>query len=88
MFVIIFKFINIEVQNRRANTVYDQIMNCYLRRLELGLRIRLLHGDRAFVTTASPLFNDLPREIRHVTNLNHFKTLLKTFLFRKAYNII
>jgi hypothetical protein len=45
-------------------------------------------GDRAFTAAAPKLFNELPREIRTVTNLNHFKTLIKTFLFRKAYDIV
>ena len=45
-------------------------------------------GDRAFTAAAPKLFNELPREIRTVTNLNHFKTLIKTLLFRKAYDIV
>jgi phosphopantothenoylcysteine synthetase/decarboxylase len=42
-------------------------------------------GDRAFAVAAPKLLNDLPREIRHETNFNKFKALLKTFLFRIAY---
>ena len=42
-------------------------------------------GDRAFAVAAPKLFNDPPREIRHETNFNKFKALLRTFLFRIAY---
>ena len=41
----------------------------------------------AFTVAAPKLFNELPREIRTVNNLNHFETLIKTFLSRKAYDI-
>ena len=44
--------------------------------------------DRAFNAATSKLFNELPREICTVTNLKHFKALLKTFLFRKSYDIV
>ena len=37
-------------------------------------------GDRAFTAAAPKLFNELPQEIRTVTNLNHFKTLRHFYL--------
>ena len=42
-------------------------------------------GDRVFAVAAPRLFNSLPREIRHETCFNTFKTKVKTFLFRKAF---
>ena len=41
-------------------------------------------GDRAFAVAAPRIFNSLPREIRHETRFNTFKTRVKTFLFRTA----
>ena len=42
-------------------------------------------GDRTFAVAAPRLFNSLPREIRHETCFNTFKTKVKTFLFRTAF---
>ena len=42
-------------------------------------------GDRAFAVTAPRHFNSPPREIRHETCFNTFKTKVKTFLFRTAF---
>ena len=42
-------------------------------------------GDRAFAVAAPGLFNSFPREIRHETYFNTFKTKVKTFLFRMAF---
>ena len=42
-------------------------------------------GDRAFTAAAPSLWNKLPSEIRDEDNFEHFKSKLKTFLFRAAY---
>ncbi len=42
-------------------------------------------GDRAFAIRAPRLWNDLPEEIRQSESVSSFKSLLKTYLFRKAY---
>ena len=42
-------------------------------------------GDRAFAVAAPRFFNSLPRETRHETCFNTFKTKVKTFLFRAAF---
>ena len=39
-------------------------------------------GDRAFQVATSFLWNKLPRSAREATNLESFKTLIKTFLFK------
>ena len=43
-------------------------------------------GDRAFTAAAPSLWNKLPSAIRDEDNLKRFKSKLKTFLFRVAYN--
>ena len=42
-------------------------------------------GDRSFMVAAPNLWNNLPLEIRKAPNIDNFKTLLKTFLFKKAF---
>ena len=42
-------------------------------------------GDRAFTAAAPSLWNKLLSEIRNEDNFEHFKSKLKTFLFRAAY---
>ena len=41
-------------------------------------------GDRAFQVAAPFLWNKLPRSARTATNLESFKTLIKTFLFKES----
>ena len=43
------------------------------------------YGDRAFAASAPRLWNALPRELKIATSLTSFKRLLKTHLFRIAY---
>ena len=42
-------------------------------------------GDRSFQVAAPTLWNSLPLKIRITSDINTFKILLKTFLFRKTY---
>ena len=42
-------------------------------------------GDRAFSAAAPRLWNNIPVELRRIDSLSHFKTMLKTHLFSKAY---
>ena len=44
-------------------------------------------GDSSFAAAAPTLWNALPQEIRQCQNINVFKCLLKTHLFRLAYNV-
>ena len=43
------------------------------------------YGDRTFSVAAPTLWNGLPDELREIHELGHFKTQLKTFLFKSAY---
>ena len=42
-------------------------------------------GDRAFVKAAPVLWNSLPLSMRQITELDSFKSCLKTQLYRKAF---
>ena len=46
----------------------------------------MFYSDRGFSTAAPFLWNKLPDQIKSATSVNQFKTLLKTHLFKLAYN--
>ena len=52
-------------------------------------RIKTLRtlGDRSFTVAAPALLNNLPNLIRSATSMNSFKKLLKTHVFRIAFNL-
>ena len=43
------------------------------------------YGDRAFSAAGPRLWNELPHELRTETSLDVFKSNLKTYIFKKAY---
>ena len=47
----------------------------------------LSYGQQAFSVAAPRLWNKLPFEIRACSDVNLFKSKLKTFLFKKVYDI-
>ena len=49
-------------------------------------RVRTKFADRAFSVSGPRAWNSLPTELRSEISLEKFKTLLKSFLFEKAYN--
>jgi len=44
-------------------------------------------GDRAFQVAVPFLWNKLPRSAHVATNLESFKTLIKTFLFKESFQL-
>ena len=44
-------------------------------------------GDRTFQVAAPFLWNKLPRSAREATNLESFKTLIETFLFKESFQL-
>ena len=44
-------------------------------------------GDRAFQVAAPFLWNKLPRSLPKAMNLESFKTLIKTFLFKESFQL-
>ena len=52
------------------------------------LRTRLkTYGDRAFSAAAARLWNQLPPELRSAISVDQFRTQLKTYLFKLAYDV-
>ena len=45
------------------------------------------YGDRAFFPAAPRLWNQLPPELRGVTSADQFRTQLKRYLFKLAYDV-
>ena len=45
------------------------------------------YGDRAFSAAAPRLWNQLRLELRGVTSVDQFRTQLKTYLFKLAYDV-
>ena len=45
------------------------------------------YGGRSFTCVASMIWNDLPDNLRSATSLTAFKSGLKTYLFKDAYNV-
>ena len=51
-----------------------------------SVRFKCTLGDRAFSASAPQTWNALPANIRSQTNFNIFKTMLKTYYFKKAFS--
>ena len=45
------------------------------------------YGHRAFSVASAKLWNSLPYYLRFTENINTFKTSLKTFLFKRTFNL-
>jgi hypothetical protein len=45
------------------------------------------YGDRAFSVCGPKLWNNLPSEIKNAESVDSFKRLLKTHLFKVAYDV-
>ena len=45
------------------------------------------YGSRSFKVSAAQLWNDLPEDLKETSSLNCFKRLLKTHLFKSAYDL-
>ena len=56
-------------------------------RLSLGKMLRSF-GDRCFAATAPALWNALPLAIRKSRSLQHFKSSLKTYLLKLAFDAL
>ena len=52
-----------------------------------SLKLKKTSGDRAFSSAAPNLWNNLPLHIRLEDNFERFKSLLKTHLFRLAFDM-
>ena len=45
------------------------------------------YGDRSFAFAAPSLWNSLPSNLRNVKNIDTFKGMLKTYLFKQSYGV-
>ena len=50
-------------------------------------RVYTHYGERSFQKVGPKLWNELPLEIKNCMSLDSFKVYLKTFLFKRAYDI-
>ena len=48
---------------------------------------RKTFGDRAFFHAGPTVWNALPSSLRNCRNIDSFKVQLKTYLFKKAFNL-
>ena len=88
MLILVFKAINGLSPNYISNLVNILSPTKYLIRRNNEIlqepyngKTKKTLGERLFAVAAPRLFNSLPREIRHETCFNTFKTKVKTFLF-------
>ena len=44
-------------------------------------------GKRSFSAAAPAMWNKLPEDIKNASNVEHFKSMLKTYLFHKKFDI-
>ena len=65
----------------------SNLRSCTLNRLVEPFLSRQVKVNRSFAHCAPRLYNKLPHSLRTITSTNSFKKHLKTFLFRKAYNL-
>ena len=72
--------------NVRNFSTYGLRSNSELLLVPPSTKTKKTLGDRAFTAAAPSLWNKLPSAIRGEDNLTRFKSKLKTFLFRVAYN--
>ena len=79
-------YINDLVKIRPLNLRYRLQSNNGILLSHLSFKTLKTLGDRAFVTSAPKLWNDLPREIRMAKSVDILKKFLKTYLFSKAFH--
>ena len=92
---------NIEIRGKQNSLLHKgpiiKSVNYFLVMLRSQSELQLLPpgtitkrtlGDRSFMASAPKLWNRLPSNIRAVNDLNCFKTLLKTHLFRQAFSCL
>jgi hypothetical protein len=69
-----------------VNSTYSLRLNNGLLLTQPSVILKKTIGDRWFTAAAPSLWNKLPSCIRNMTSLDSFKSSLKTFLFRLAFN--
>ena len=90
MCLFVFKCLNDQAPQYIQDLIVRYAPSRSLRSCSQGLltvkRIRLERaGARAFVYGCAKEWNELPTDIRNASNINSFKSYLKTYLFKKAF---
>lgn len=73
--------LTIHTPARALRSIDQQLLDCPRSRLRT-------RGDRAFSVAGPKLWNALPLNIKEVSSIESFKSLLKTHLFDKSFNTI
>ena len=66
---------------------YNLRSNCALQLVPSSVKHRATLGDRAFQQAAPTLWNALPPTIRNISSFNVFKTAVKSYYFKLAFNL-
>ena len=74
-----------ELLRKRENNSF--LRSSSVRFLEEPIISRSTLSNRCFFYCAPRLYNSLPIEIQNADGLDNFKKLLKTYFFRKAYDL-
>ena len=67
-------------QSYRLCSSHDTMLLCYPL-----CKTKITLGDRAFVSAAPKLWNDLPPSIKHASSTDILKNFLKTHLFQETF---
>ena len=77
-----------------SDLIYTKTNTCYLLRSNEGVllkhpsgKMKKSIGDRSFSVAAPTLWNALPVSLRSIKCISTFKSNLKTYLFKLAFNI-
>ena len=72
--------------NRRIDIDQVWVANSLLL-VPASAKSKITLGDRSFKAAAPKLWNKLPSDLRNLSNLSAFKSQLKTYLFRLAFDL-
>ena len=76
-----------ELVNRSTRTRYNLRSANSLLLAPASAKSKITLGDRSFKAAAPKLWNKLPSDLRNLSNLSAFKSQLKTYLFRLAFDL-
>ena len=76
-----------ELVNRSTRTRYNLRSANSLLLVPASAKSKITLGDRSFKAAAPKLWNKLPSDLRNLSNLSAFKSQLKTYLFRLAFDL-
>ena len=75
------ELLHVKVNSRTLRSSHQNLLCVPVTRLKS-------YGDRSFYAYAPKVWNSLPQEVRECSDLDTFKCVLKTYLFKKSYNCV